>query len=190
MKKKLSRNQLKKWLKKGANVALLSISLMGGANINFQMNNNITPQSFLSAVTIEDYPTGHYLVDYKYKKDCDEPDPLFCETVFGIYFDITLKSGGFVRHIDALESKLSEYSYIIVSDDRNIGYRLKSILVKKPDFPNELFELINTLNEHANFVSVYEDKTDLGAHAYINGKRASREAAKSFLDERDVIISS
>lgn len=186
MKKKLSRSQLKNWLKKGSNVVLLSISLLGGGNLNFQMNNNIAPQSFLSAVTIEDYPTGQYLVDYKYKKDCDEPDPLFCETVFGMYFDITLKSGGVVRHIDALESKLSEHSYILISDDRNSGYRLKAILVKKPDFPNELFELINTLNEHASFVSVYEDQTDLAAHAYINGKRVSRERAKSFLDERVV----
>ncbi|MBH0026284.1 hypothetical protein I6F53_04715 [Pseudoalteromonas sp. SWN29] len=186
MEKKLSRSQLKKWLKKGANITLLSISLLGGVNLNFQMNNNITPQSFLSAVTIDDYPTGQYLVDYKYKNDSGEPDPLFCETVLGMYYDIALKSDVVVKNIDVLESKLSEHSYILISDDRKRGYRLKTILIKKPDFPNELFELINTLNEHASFVSVYEDQTDLAAHAYIGGKRISKERAKIFLDERVV----
>ncbi|TMO98717.1 hypothetical protein CWC14_05965 [Pseudoalteromonas sp. S3260] len=182
MKKKLSRNQLKKWLKKGANVALLSISLMGGANINFQMNNNITPQFFLSKVNIDDYPTGHYLVDYKYQDNSNkpEPDPLYCEVVLAMYYDVVLKSGGVIKNIENLENKLSEHSYILISDDRKSASRLKTILVKKPDYPNELYELVNTLNEDAAFVSVHEDKTNLFAHAYVNGKRVPEQEAKSY----------
>lgn len=175
MKKKLSRSKLLKWLKSAVGVTLLSISL--GNNVSTVMTNTTSPQFVAKAMErrLDAFPKGTYIVKYERSanEDEDEQDDLpYSRTVWAMAFDANVARGGKILNLSTMLSEIGEYEYVVSTNDDTGAYRLTSILVKQPENPIELEELLNILNRHASFVSVEDGSGEMtGANSFINGKK-------------------
>lgn len=171
MKKKFSRAKLLKWLKSAVGVTLLSISL--GNNVSTVMTNTTSPQFVAKAMEqrIAAFPKGTYIVKYKLSSDENEQDDIpYSRTVWAMAFDANVARGGKILNLSSMLLEISDYEYVVTSNNDTGAYKLTSIMVKQPEDPMELGVLLNTLNKHASFVSVEDGSGEMtGANSFING---------------------
>ncbi|MCZ4337711.1 hypothetical protein [Shewanella colwelliana] len=173
MKKKFSRAKLLKWLKSAVGVTLLSISL--GNNVSTVMTNTTSPQFVAKAMEqrLDAFPKGTYIVKYERSVDEDDQDDIpYSRTVWAMAFDANVARGGKILNLSTMLSEIGEHEYVVSTNDDTGAYRLTSIMVKQPENPMELEELLNTLNRHASFVSVEDGSGEMtGANSFINGEK-------------------
>lgn len=172
MKKKFSRDKLKKWLKKTVGVTLLSISLMNnGSSI---ITNTSSPKLVAQAMEqrIESFPKGSYLVEYERNDEEEQDDFPYSKTVWALAYDANLSRGGKTLNLTTLLSELGDFEYVISTTKDTGAYNLTSVFTKQPEDPLELEALVNTLKKHASFVTVEDGAGEMhGGNSFINGKQ-------------------
>ncbi|MBS0045160.1 hypothetical protein KFE26_23215 [Shewanella sp. M16] len=172
MKKKLSRSKLKKWLKSAVGITLLSISINDDVST---VISNISSTSFLSKAMeqrIEAFPKGIYLIEYQRDDPEEDDDVPYNRTVWALAFDANLARGGKILNLSNLLSDVSDYEYFVSSNTDTGAYKLTSIVVKQPENPIELKELVTILNRHSSFVSIENGSGKItSANSFINGNQ-------------------
>jgi hypothetical protein len=173
MKRNFNRNELLEWLRTAANITLLTISLSN--NVSSVISNVSSPGFVAKSMEQTPYafPEGQYVVDYEDIESTDEQDKLpYTNTVFAMVFDASIVGGYKIFNLTYLLSDISEYEYVVTSTKSTEAYKSVSILVKQPENPLELDELLMTLNKYANFVTVGDGSNLINlTNSFINGKK-------------------
>ncbi|OOE93995.1 hypothetical protein [Salinivibrio sp. IB643] len=148
-----SRVHFRRWLKKAANIFLISVSVSGSTS---QLYTNIASTQKLyqsiseSGLTL---PKGQYIVSYGSSQE-EEHSLVQTKYIFAISTQEHYVGGAQTGDVSKLIESLEGAEYVITQNTKTPGYQILSLLAIQPNGVLELDSLIASLKKHCRFVAI------------------------------------
>lgn len=145
--KSMSRFELRVWLKRAVKVVVVSISLAGGVSELKAQSDSLTLLKSAAASKVF-FPKGRYIVEYLPNSDIEEEveqELALIKTIVAVSYSARLKVNDVdIGDTEILKKIIADEDYFFISHKDE---RVLSVVIKQPDSPDDLVNLVKKLQE-------------------------------------------